>query len=173
MIANASPLIIFGKLNKISIMNKIYKNIEISSKVYEEVILKGIEQNARDAFIAKQCIDDKKIKVFNLDKKFLDVSNKIQVIYNIDMGEAETIALALQLNQKEILIDEIAAREAAKSLGIKPVGSLRVLLAAYQDNLISKEEINKLIAAMQDSKYRFSPKVLIEFWDLFGKIRKK
>ena len=70
MIANASPLIIFAKLNKISILSKIYKNIEISSKVYEEAILKGIEQNARDAFIAKQCIDDKKIKVFNLDKKF-------------------------------------------------------------------------------------------------------
>ena len=173
MIANASPLIIFAKLNKISILNKIYKNIEISGKVYEEVILKGIEQNAGDAFIAKQFIDDKKIKVFSLDKKFVDISNKIQVIYNIDIGEAETIALALQLNQKEILIDEIAAREAAKSLGIKPVGSLRVLLVAYQDNLISKEEINKLMAAMQDSKYRFSPKVLIEFWDLFGKIRKK
>ena len=173
MIANASPLIIFGKLNKISILNKIYKNIEISSKVYEGVILKGIEQNARDAFIAKQCIDDKKLKVFNLDKKFLDVSNKIQVIYDIDIGEAETIALALQLNQKEIIVDETAAREAAKSLGIKAIGSLRVLLVAYRDNLISKEEINKLIAAMQDSKYRFSPKVLIEFWDLFGKIRKK
>ncbi|MBS3114850.1 DUF3368 domain-containing protein [Candidatus Woesearchaeota archaeon] len=172
MIINASPLIIFGKLNKISILIKIYKNLGITNKVYEEVVLKGIEQNASDAFIVKQHIDNKEIKVFNLDKKFLDIANKIQLIYNLDIGEAETIALALQLAQKEIIIDETAAREAAKSFGIKPIGSLRVLLIAYQKNLISKKEINDLLAKMQDSKYRFSPKVLIEFWELFEKLKK-
>ena len=52
MIINASPLIILGKLNKISILIKIYKNLEITNKVYEEVVLKGIEQNASDAFIS-------------------------------------------------------------------------------------------------------------------------
>ena len=172
MIINASPLIILGKLNKISILIKIYKNLEITNKIYEEVVLKGIEQNASDAFIVKQYIDNKEIKIFNLDKKFLDISNKIQLIYSIDIGEAETIALALQLTQKEIIIDEVAAREAAKSFGIKPIGSLRILLIAYQKNLISKKEIKDLIAKMQDSKYRFSPKVLIEFWELFEKIKK-
>ena len=172
MIINASPLIILSKLNKISILTKIYRNLGITNKVYEEVVLKGIEQNASDAFIVKQHIDNKEIKVFNLDKKLLDMANKIQLIYNLDIGEAETIALALQLAQKEIIIDETAAREAAKSFGIKPIGSLRILLIAYQKNLISKEEINKLLAKMQDSKYRFSPKVLIEFWELFEKLKK-
>ena len=172
MIINASPLIIFGKLDKISILLKIYKNLEITNKVYEEVVLRGIEQNASDAFIVKQHIENKEIKVFNLDKKFLETANKIQLIYSIDIGEAETIALALQLAQKEIVMDEAAAREAAKSFGIKPLGSLRILLIAHQKNLISKKEINDLIANMQDSKYRFSPKVLIEFWDLFKKLKR-
>ena len=172
MIINASPLIILGKLNKISILTNIYKNLEITNKVYEEVVLKGIEQKASDAFIVKQYINNKKIKIFNLDKEFLDIANKIQVIYNIDIGEAETIALALQLTQKKIVIDETAAREAAKSFGMIPIGSLRILLIAYQKNLISKGEINNLIAKMQDSKYRFSPKVLIEFWELFEKMRR-
>ena len=172
MIINASPLIIFGKLDKISILLKIYKNLEITNKVYEEVVLRGIEQNASDAFIVKQHIENKEIKVFNLDKKFLETANKIQLIYSIDIGEAETIALALQLAQKEIVMDEAAAREAAKSFGIKPLGSLRILLIAHQKNLISKKEINDLIANMQDSKYRFSPKVLIEFWDLFKQLKR-
>ena len=172
MIINASPLIIFGKLDKISILLKIYKNLEITNKVYEEVVLRGIEQNASDAFIVKQHIENKEIKVFNLDKKFLETANKIQLIYSIDIGEAETIALALQLAQKEIVMDEAAAREAAKSFGIKPLGSLRILLIAHQKNLISKKEINDLIANMQDSKYRFSPRVLIEFWDLLEKLKR-
>ena len=138
MIVNASPLIILGKLNKISILIKIYKKLEITNKVYEEVVLKGIEQNASDAFIAKQHIDNKEIKVFDLDKKFLDMASKIQLIYSIDMGEAETIALALQSTQKEIIIDELAAREAARSFGIKPIGSLGILLTAYQNEPAQK-----------------------------------
>ena len=81
--------------------------------------------------------------------------------------------MAIQLNKKEAIIDEISAREAAKAFGIRPIGSLRVLLIAYKNNLIGKEEVHELINEMENSKYRFSPKVLIEFWTLFEKIKKK
>ena len=173
MIINASPLIIFGKLNKISILKKLYKNIEIVNEVYREVVLNGIEKGSRDAFIIKEHTDNSDIIVLNLDEKHIKIANKIQVIYNIDIGEAETIALALQLNKKEAVIDEASAREAAKSFGIMPIGSLRILLIAYKKLLIGKQEVNKLINEMENSKYRFSPKVLIEFWNLFGKIKRK
>ncbi|MBI2654288.1 DUF3368 domain-containing protein [Candidatus Woesearchaeota archaeon] len=173
MIVNASPLIIFGKLNRIDILKNLYKKIEITNEVYREVVLKGVEQNLRDALVVKEHIDDKNINIFTLAPKFFDTASRIQLIYNIDIGEAETIALALQLNKKEIIIDEIAAREAAKAFGIKTIGSLRVLLIAYREGLIDKEEINNFINEMENSKYRFSTKVLLEFWDLLGKIKKK
>ena len=173
MIVNASPLIILGKLNKIGILRKIYRTIEITKEVYNEVVLKGIEKNSKDAFIIKENIENKTIKVFELGDKFYNIGNKIQTIYNLDLGEAETIALALQLSKKEIIIDEVSAREAAKAFGIKPIGSLGVLLIAYKDNLISKREVHELINEMENSKYRFSPKVLIEFWSLFERIKKE
>lgn len=172
MIINASPLIIFGKLNKIDILKKIYANIEITNEVYQEVVINGIKKNSRDAFIIKEHTDNKDIEVISLTEKFVEKAKKIQVIYNIDIGEAGTIALALQLNKKEAIIDEIAAREAAKAFGIKPIGSLRVLLTAYKNNLINRTEIKELVNEMENSKYRFSPQVLIEFWDLFEKIKK-
>ena len=173
MIANASPLIIFGKLNKIDILRRVFRNIEITKEVFNEVVLKGIEKNSKDALIIKEHIDNKTIKVFGLKERFYNTANKIQTIYNLDIGEAETIALALQLNKKEIIIDEISAREAAKAFGIKPIGSLKVLITAYRCNLINKQEVHELINEMENSKYRFSPKVLLEFWELFEKIKKK
>ena len=173
MIINASPLIIFGKLNKIDILIKLYKNIEISNAVYNEVVVNGIEISARDASIIKEYVDNKTIKILNLDEIHFEQANKIKSIYNIHLGEAETIALAIQLNKKEAIIDEISAREAAKAFGIRPIGSLRVLLIAYKNNLISKDGVHELINEMENSKYRFSPKVLMEFWSLFGKIKKK
>jgi len=171
LIVNASPLIIFGKLNKISILKNLYRSIEITNEVYKETVLKGAEKNYTDAFIVKGHIDNQDIKVFKLDDKHIVLANKIQIIYNIDIGEAETIALARQLKRNEVIIDEMSAREAAKAFGIKPIGSLRVLLIAYQNNLIQKDEVYALINKMENSKYRLSPQVLIEFWELFEKMK--
>ena len=148
-----------------------YASIEIANEVYNEVVLRGMEQNSRDALIIKEYADNKYIKVFTLNEKHNKTADKIQLIYNLDIGEAETIALALQLNKKELVIDEIAAREAAKAFGLKPIGSLRVLLNAYKNALINKKEIKEIINEMENSKYRFSSKVLIEFLELFEKVK--
>jgi uncharacterized protein len=172
LIIGASPLIILGKLNKLEILRKIYNEIEITRAVYQEAVINGINKGSREAFIIKEYIDSKKIKVIDLSVEFSNKSKKIQEIYNIDIGEAETIGLVLQLNKKEAIIDEVSAREAAKAFGIKPIGSLRVLLIAYKKGLIGKAEIKESVNEMENSKYRLSPKVLIEFWNLFEKIRK-
>lgn len=172
MIINSSPLIILGKLNKIGILINVFKNLKISNEVYKEVVLNGLKKSSRDAIIVKDHIDNNHIKVIFLNEKFSKLADKIQAIYNIDIGEAETISLALQLNKKEVIIDEIAAREAAKAFGINPIGTLRVLLIACKRGLIKREEISKLINEMENSKYRFSPQVLIEFWELFEKLKK-
>jgi len=172
LIINASPLIILAKINKLEILKKIYESVEIASSVYQEVVVKGLEINSIDAHIVKERIESKNIKVLALSSEFIEKAKKIESVYGIDIGEAETIALALQLNKKEAIIDEISARDAAKAFGIKPIGTLRVLLIAYKNNLISKIDIKKLLNEMENSKYRFSPKVLIEFWDLLEKIKK-
>jgi len=169
LIANASPLIIFGKLNRMDILKEIYGHIEISEGVHNEVVVNGIKRNAGDALLIKEAIGTI-IKVMDLNAHSKDIAKKIQNAYGIDTGEAETIALVLQLHVKYTLIDEAAAREAAKGFGIKPVGSLRVLLIAYKKRIITKEEIKSLIQEMEISKYRFSPQALIEFWNLFDKI---
>ena len=172
MIINASPIIILTKINQLEILKKTYGSIEIASSVYQEVVVNGLRIDSRDAHIVKEQIDSRNIEVLDLSPEFAEKAKKIESIYGIDIGEAETIALALQLNNKEIVIDEIDAREAAKAFGIKPIGTLRVLLTAYKNSLISKTEIKKLVIEMENSKYRFSPKVLIEFWDLLEKVKK-
>jgi len=48
-----------------------------------------------------------------------------------------------------------------------------VLLIAYKNNLLNKDKVYKLVNEMENSKYRFSPQVLIEFWELFEKIKRK
>jgi uncharacterized protein len=64
-----------------------------------------------------------------------DVSNEplAQLLkQSLDRGEAEAIALAIELEADWILLDEREGRKAAKSLGLKVTGILGVLLRAKQ-----------------------------------------
>lgn len=51
----------------------------------------------------------------------------------LDRGEAETIALAIQLKAERTLLDEREARRVAKSLGLKVTGVLGILLRARRE----------------------------------------
>jgi len=113
LIINASPLILFGKINRLDILKDIYKTIEITGSVYDEVVVKGIEKNYVDAYIIKDSVEDNSIKILTLNDKSIEIAKKLQVIYSIDIGESDTIALAFQLGRKEVIIDEISARESA------------------------------------------------------------
>jgi predicted nucleic acid-binding protein len=52
----------------------------------------------------------------------------------LDQGEAAAIALALELEHRQILMDERDGRAKAKALGLQPVGVRGVLLRAKFDN---------------------------------------
>ncbi|GCA95762.1 DUF3368 domain-containing protein [Microcystis aeruginosa 11-30S32] len=58
--------------------------------------------------------------------------------YNLDLGEAEAIALAWELKADELLIDERLGRREAVRLGLSITGILGVLLIAKNRGLVSK-----------------------------------
>lgn len=55
----------------------------------------------------------------------------------LDDGEAEAIALALELGVKAILMDEREGRLVAKTMGLAPIGVLGVLVRAKQAGVIN------------------------------------
>lgn len=55
---------------------------------------------------------------------------------DLDRGEAETVALALELNADLILMDEQEGRRAAERLGLDVIGVIGVLLEAKAKNII-------------------------------------
>ena len=162
----------FGKLNKIDLLKKLFGSLEISNEVYHEVVMRGKELNAVDPSIIQEHINNNDIVLFQLNSPYSEKAQKIGEIYQIDKGEAETIALALQLEKKTIIIDEVDARRAASALGIKPIGCLGVLLSAYQKGFLGKKEVKAIVQDMESSKFRLSTGVLIEFWNLLEKAKK-
>jgi hypothetical protein len=61
--------------------------------------------------------------------------------YELDSGETEALALALQLKNIAVIIDEKAGKKAASKLGIETVGLLGVILLAKQNNHIKSAKL--------------------------------
>jgi len=64
----------------------------------------------------------------------------------LDLGEAEALGLAVQIKASLVLLDESAARQAARQLGLAHTGALGVLRQARKAGRIAslKTEIHKL-----------------------------
>lgn len=71
----------------------------------------------------------------------------VQLLEEIDLGEAESIVLAMEEQAKYLIIDEYKGRMIADSYGIKIVGILGVLIQAKKKEAISavKPHIDQLI----------------------------
>jgi predicted nucleic acid-binding protein len=72
----------------------------------------------------------------------------------IDVGEAETIVLAEELNVDAILIDDLKARKIAKLRGLNVIGTIGILLNAKDKGFI--REVKPLLEALTQRKIRIS-----------------
>ena len=85
----------------------------------------------------------------------------VQVLLEyLHRGEAEAIALAVELQGAIIALDDKKARITARRLGLKVIGTLGILILAKKRGLISdlREEIEKLI----HTSFRLSQEVIQE-----------
>ncbi|MFN0078401.1 MAG: DUF3368 domain-containing protein [Prosthecobacter sp.] len=74
----------------------------------------------------------------------------------LDTGESEALTLALSIKADAVLLDEVAARDCASSLGIQVIGTLGLLVRAKQDGHIPLVAplLRKLLV---EGRFRASP----------------
>ena len=74
-------------------------------------------------------------------------------------GEAEALALTLEIKPDWLLTDDAAARMMAESLGIEVHGSIGVVLVAAASGLVGKIEAEILLTGLEQSSLWISKKV--------------
>lgn len=81
--------------------------------------------------------------------------------YEIGLGEAETLSIAKNRGIKLVLVDDLDARETAKDIGLEPHGSVGILLRAYRDGKLSKNDTIDGLESLVDNSSLFIPRYLI------------
>jgi predicted nucleic acid-binding protein len=88
----------------------------------------------------------------------------------LDLGEAEALALARQLNADWFLTDDTAARVLAASLGIEVHGSLGIALWAAAAGHLNRSEAEAALNGLAASTLWLSAQVLKEAKDALDQI---
>lgn len=85
----------------------------------------------------------------------------------MDLGEAEAIALAVEVEAARLLIDERSGRQAATDLGLRITGVLGILLSAKRQSLIMavKPIMDNL---MLQSSFRITSQLYADVLDAAG-----
>lgn len=129
VVSNTSPLTNLAAIGQFHLLHDLYAELHIADGVWAELNAGGYRWPGRDAVAAAAWIQRHR------------VSNPSLVTLlqrDLDRGEAETIALALDLQANLILLDEREGRGIAQRLGLSMVGVIGVLLEAKAQGRIAQ-----------------------------------
>jgi len=136
VIINSSPLISLAILDRLHLLNDLFEKVFIAKSVFNEVTVIEKPFSERLKFFATDLIikAENRIAVNILSKE-------------IDLGEAETIIIALEKKLPCIILDDYKARKYAQLNGLKVIGTIGVLIKAKQIGKITnvKNELDVLI----------------------------
>ena len=80
----------------------------------------------------------------------------------LEAGEREALCLCGSLPAETFLTDDLAAREAAKALQLRPVGSLGAIVYAYRRNRASLEDAERHITALYETSSLFVTRAIVD-----------
>ena len=155
IVSNSTTLIYLAKMGKLGLLKKLFKKVLISGEVFNEVVTKGKELQHFDAFIVEKSVEEGWIEVRNI------IANEELEGFGMDLGEAQAISLAKSLGVS-VLLDQTHARIAARAIGLKPRGTIFVLVAAMRRKLLTYEEYLDLLEGLVKAGFRMSDEVYLE-----------
>ena len=139
IVSNASPLINLARIGRLDLLRQLYGELSIPEAVWHEVVVQGSGQPGADEVKAATWITMQAVTNQALVRALQQ---------ELDAGEAEAIALALEGEAELLLMDEHLGRETARHLGLRYTGLIGVLIEAKRKGLIGA--VKPLLDALRD-----------------------
>lgn len=156
VVSDAGPLIALARTQHLSLLERLFERVLIPEAVRDELALTSERPGAQALSKA-------------LARENWLVVRKVRAIIpgspGLGPGESEAIALAGREGAL-LLIDDRLGRRAARSAGLRIIGTGRVLLAAKRDGLI--ERVSPVLDELGDAGYRLSDALVQRLKQLAG-----
>ncbi len=126
VVVNSTPIIVLGNIGRVGLLRDLYGEIVIPEAVRDEVLAK---QDDAAAFVASRPAWVRVETAPAPDKAIL-------MRTNLHAGEVEVIMLAKDTGADLVILDDNAAKKAARRLGMDVTGTLGLLVRAKREGLI-------------------------------------
>lgn len=153
VVSDTTPIISFIKLGRLNILKDMFGEVRIPEAVFEELTSNALFKEEANEVIACEFIKQMPVD----DMKSV---NLLRRSTNLDAGESEAIVLADSLEHSILLIDEAKGRKVAKNMGLNIMGTIGILLVAYEDGVLDKRDIEECMEIIRNSRLRISETLL-------------
>lgn len=146
IVSDTSCLILLDKLNLLHLLYDLFGDILITTEIEKEFGLK-----------LPSWINALKVK---------DIAYQKVLESNIDKGEASAIALALEMVNCLLILDDNKARKVARHLELTYIGTLGLLVEAKEAGLISL--VKPVLTQMKNTNFRITENLEKRVLELAG-----
>jgi len=129
VVSNTSPLTNLAAIGQFDLLRRLYTELHIAEGVWDELNAGGRHWPGRDKVVAADWIQRHSVQ----NQALITALQR-----DLDRGESETIALALELGAALVLLDEKEGRRAAERYQLNVVGVVGILLDAKAHGEVSK-----------------------------------
>jgi predicted nucleic acid-binding protein len=153
VVSNTSPLTNLAAIGHLTLLEKLYGKVALATAVWNELNAQGRAwPGSREVAVARW------ITVETVQNQTLVTA----LLQDLDRGEAETIALAIEQSADLVLLDEQEGRRMAQRFGLNVIGVLGVLLEAKARALLPVVKPT-ITALRQDAGFYLSDTVVAHF----------
>ncbi len=149
IVADTGPLIALAKVDQLVLLQVLFGDVAVPPTVMQESL-------------AKQSPESRRIRqalvtfIASIPLSTMPPNIKLAT-QGLDLGEAETVALAA-VQGVPLLIDDAAGRKAAIKVGIQVIGTVGVLLRAKQVGYI--KQVSPILKELRNQGYWLSDALL-------------
>lgn len=142
VVSDTTPLISLIKIGHLDLLEKLFNEVLIPRAVFSELTIDErfqleAEQIKREQFIlVKDVIHTESVSI-------------LKRATGLDQGESEAIVLTDELEADFLLMDEAKRRKISNQMGLRIMGTIGILIAAYEEGIVTAEEVKDCVDGLQ------------------------
>lgn len=142
VISDSSTIMHLAQIGQLSLLKDLYGVVTVPPAVRREIVTEG-----KGRSVAGEMIDARQSGWVKIDE-ITDTSHLPLLLRELDQGEAQVIALAIERAADLVLLDETEARQVAELYGISKTGVIGILIRAKTEGRI--ELLRPLLDLLRD-----------------------
>lgn len=152
VISDTTPILSLLKSGRLELLEKLYQTVVMPEAVYDELTNNNNYEEERKEL--EKCSFLSIEKVHNVES--------VQILRNVtglDAGESESLVLYGEKKADLLLIDEHKGRSVAKKMSVEHIGTVGILMLAFDEGILTAEEIRETLKVMLACDIRLSRKL--------------